>query len=128
MGKTGLGRSGWAEAGGGLAAAVEVGVVGVDAVQGQGRVAAGRYVLFVAGRRRVERDLSSERGAGAGGVVEDGVSGQAEAAGAETSAAVAKRGENGGHRGELGGRRRRERVATGETWVVGCWVRAAEQE
>ena len=113
-----------------MAAAVEVGVVGVDAGQGQGRVAAGRYVLFVAGRRTIERELRSERGAGAGGVVEDGVSGQAEGAAAETSAAAAKRGENGGggHRGELGGRRRRGRVATGETWGVGCLLGPGSQQ
>ena len=54
--RIGLGTSEWAEAGEGLAA-VEVGVVGVDAGQGQGRVAAGRSVLFVAGRRVIGRDL-----------------------------------------------------------------------
>ena len=59
-------------------------------------------------------------------MVEDGVRGQAEGAAAETSAA-AEQGKDGGdgHRGELGRRRRREGVVTGETLVVGSGV--AEQ-
>lgn len=102
--------------------AVEVGVVGVGAGQGQGRVAAGRCGLFVAGRRRIGKDLGSERGAGGTGMEEDGVGGQVEGA---TSAAAAEQRTGGAgdeHRGGRGRRRRQERVVTDETLSVVGWL------
>jgi len=94
VGRTGLGRSGRAEAGEGLAAAVEV---GVGAGQGQGRVGVARVVLFVAGeigvRRRIEMKEEEREEGGRDAAMEDGVGGQAAAA----TSAAAEQGRDGGH-------------------------------